>query len=95
MIMSDTTSNKDLNKDKNKDKFKDTVFLPKTDFPMRGNLPEKEPEMVKNWDAQDLFNQVRENAKGKPKWILHDGPPYANGNIHMGHAFNKILKDVD
>ncbi len=82
------------NKDQNKEKFKDTVFLPKTDFPMRGNLPEKEPEMVKNWDKTDLFNKTRENAKGKPKWILHDGPPYANGNIHMGHALNKILKDV-
>ncbi|MEM7617807.1 MAG: isoleucine--tRNA ligase [Pseudomonadota bacterium] len=81
-------------KDKNKDKFKDTVFLPKTDFPMRGNLPEKEPEMVKNWDESNLFNKARESTKGKPKWILHDGPPYANGNIHMGHALNKILKDV-
>ncbi len=78
----------------NNDKFRDTVFLPKTDFPMRGNLPEREPEMIKNWQERDLHGQIRENSKGKPKWILHDGPPYANGNLHMGHALNKILKDV-
>ena len=94
MNMSDKTSTPNQKQDQNKEKFKDTVFLPKTDFPMRGNLPEKEPEMMKNWDSQDLFNKARKNAKGKPKWILHDGPPYANGNIHMGHALNKILKDV-
>ena len=80
--------------DHNKDKFKDSVFLPKTDFPMRGNLPEKEPEMVKNWQKTDLHGQIREASKDKEKWILHDGPPYANGDIHMGHALNKILKDV-
>ncbi|MEM8833647.1 MAG: isoleucine--tRNA ligase [Pseudomonadota bacterium] len=78
----------------NKDKFKDTVFLPKTDFPMRGNLPEKEPAMIENWQKQDLYKKIREKSKSQPKWILHDGPPYANGNIHMGHALNKILKDV-
>jgi len=78
----------------NKDKFKDSVFLPKTDFPMRGNLAEKEPEMMKSWDEMDLHGQIRDASKDKPKWILHDGPPYANGNIHMGHALNKILKDV-
>jgi len=78
----------------NKDKFKDTVFLPKTDFPMRGNLPEKEPAMVKQWQDTGLYNKIREASASKPKWILHDGPPYANGNIHMGHALNKILKDV-
>ncbi len=82
------------NKDQSKDKFRDTVFLPKTNFPMRGNLPEKEPEMVNNWQEMDLYGKIRKNSKGKPKWILHDGPPYANGNIHMGHALNKILKDV-
>ena len=80
----------------NKDPYKDTVFLPKTDFPMRGGLPQKEPEILKQWDDQDIEGQLR--AKGKTesreKWILHDGPPYANGNIHMGHAVNKILKDV-
>ncbi|MEM6811057.1 MAG: isoleucine--tRNA ligase [Pseudomonadota bacterium] len=78
----------------NKDKFKDTVFLPKTDFPMRGNLPEKEPAMIENWEKQGIYSKIREASKGKPKWVLHDGPPYANGNIHMGHALNKILKDV-
>ncbi|CAG0891691.1 unnamed protein product [Cyprideis torosa] len=61
---------------------------------MRGNLPEKEPEMLKNWQDSDLHAQIRAQSKGLPKWILHDGPPYANGNIHMGHALNKILKDV-
>ncbi len=78
----------------NKDKFRDTVFLPKTDFPMRGNLPEKEPAMIAKWEKMDLHGKIREASKGREKWILHDGPPYANGNIHMGHALNKILKDV-
>ena len=74
--------------------YRDTVFLPKTDFPMRGGLPTKEPEILAQWDAIDLYGKMREKAKGKKKFILHDGPPYANGNIHMGHAVNKILKDV-
>jgi len=78
----------------NKDKFKDTVFLPKTDFPMRGNLPEKEPVMAQKWKETGLYAKIRKASADKPKWILHDGPPYANGNIHMGHALNKILKDV-
>lgn len=77
-----------------KDQYKDTVFLPKTDFPMRGGLPQKEPEILARWQEIDLYTQMRKAAAGKPKWILHDGPPYANGNIHMGHALNKILKDV-
>lgn len=87
------TDNKDQAKEA-KDKFRDTVFLPKTEFPMRGNLPTTEPEMIAQWDKSDLYAQIREKSKGKPKWILHDGPPYANGNIHVGHAMNKILKDV-
>ncbi|GJL86073.1 MAG: isoleucine--tRNA ligase [Micavibrio sp.] len=78
----------------NKDKYRDTVFLPKTEFPMRGGLPQKEPGILKKWQEMDLYGQIRENAKGKEKWVLHDGPAYANGNIHMGHAVNKILKDV-
>jgi len=78
----------------NKDQYKDTVFLPKTDFPMRGGLPQKEPEILAKWNAMGLHGKMRDAAKGKEKWILHDGPPYANGNIHMGHALNKILKDV-
>jgi len=74
--------------------YKDTVFLPKTDFPMRGGLPQKEPEILKFWDEINLYDEMRKSRAGSPKWILHDGPPYANGNIHMGHALNKILKDV-
>ncbi len=75
--------------------YKDTVFLPKTEFPMRGNLPQKEPEIIARWQEIDLYNKMREQGKNKKeKYVLHDGPPYANGNIHMGHAVNKILKDV-
>ncbi|MGH1402628.1 MAG: isoleucine--tRNA ligase [Alphaproteobacteria bacterium] len=74
--------------------YRETVFLPKTEFPMRGGLPKKEPEIIAKWDEADLYNQLRKKGEGKPKFILHDGPPYANGNIHMGHAVNKILKDV-
>ncbi|MEM7679577.1 MAG: isoleucine--tRNA ligase [Pseudomonadota bacterium] len=81
-------------KNDNKDKYKETVFLPTTEFPMRGGLPQKEPEIVAKWQSMDLYGKMREAAKGREKWILHDGPPYANGNIHMGHALNKILKDV-
>ena len=80
--------------DANKDKYKDTVFLPTTDFPMRGGLPQKEPEILAKWRAMDLYGKMRAKSEGQPKWVLHDGPPYANGNIHMGHALNKILKDV-
>ena len=80
--------------DNDQDKYRGTVFLPKTEFPMRGNLPQKEPEMVKAWQDMKLDEKIREKSEGQPKWILHDGPPYANGNIHMGHAVNKILKDV-
>ncbi|MCF8496753.1 MAG: class I tRNA ligase family protein, partial [Alphaproteobacteria bacterium] len=77
-----------------KDTYRDTVFLPKTDFPMRGGLPQKEPEILQKWAQADLYKQLRDRAKGRAKFVLHDGPPYANGNIHMGHAVNKILKDV-
>jgi isoleucyl-tRNA synthetase len=74
--------------------YKSTVFLPKTDFPMRGDLPKREPEILKSWNEMGLFKKLRETSKGRTKFILHDGPPYANGNIHIGHALNKILKDV-
>lgn len=74
--------------------YKSTVFLPKTDFPMRGELPKREPEILKRWQEMDLYKQIRARSKGKPKWVLHDGPPYANGHIHLGHSVNKILKDV-
>lgn len=82
------------NQTSNADFYKETVFLPKTDFPMRAGLPQKEPEILKGWQEQDLYQKLRDAAKGKEKWVLHDGPPYANGDIHIGHAENKILKDV-
>ena len=78
----------------NKQDYRDTLLLPKTDLPMRANLPDKEPEFLKKWTEEKLFAKVRESSKGKEKFILHDGPPYANGNLHMGTALNKILKDV-
>ena len=74
--------------------YKSTVFLPKTDFPMRAGLPKREPELLEKWAQMDLFGKIRAASKGKPKFMLHDGPPYANGNLHMGHALNKILKDL-
>lgn len=89
--MSDSTHS---NAPGNTDAYKDTVFLPKTDFPMRGELPKKEPEIVKRWQQADLYKKLRDGSAGRPKYVLHDGPPYANGDIHMGHALNKILKDV-
>ncbi len=76
------------------DFYKETVFLPKTDFPMRGELPKKEPEILKKWQDMDIYARLREASKGRKPFILHDGPPYANGHIHMGHALNKIMKDV-
>ena len=74
--------------------YSSTLFLPKTDFPMRAGLPKKEPEIVARWQEQDMYRRLRDDAKGREKYVLHDGPPYANGNIHMGTGLNKILKDV-
>ena len=74
--------------------LKATVFLPKTDFPMRAGLPKKEPEIQEMWDQIGFFDKLRQKREGCPKFILHDGPPYANGNLHIGHALNKILKDL-
>ena len=71
-----------------------TLFLPKTDFPMKAGLPEREPELLKRWERLRLYDRMREEAMGREKFILHDGPPYANGHIHIGTALNKILKDV-
>jgi len=71
-----------------------TLNLPQTDFPMRANLPRKEPEILKFWDEIGLYRLVQQKTAGRPKFILHDGPPYANGHIHLGHALNKILKDI-
>lgn len=74
--------------------YKPTLNLPQTDFPMKANLSQREPEMLKHWEKINLYQQIRKARKGKNKFILHDGPPYANGNIHIGHAVNKILKDI-
>ncbi|MFH1491542.1 MAG: isoleucine--tRNA ligase [Pseudomonadota bacterium] len=74
--------------------YKDTLNLPKTRFPMKANLVKKEPEMIEQWDRERLYHRIRKAAAGRKRYMLHDGPPYANGNIHMGTAFNKILKDI-
>src|SRR6187549_1362290 len=74
--------------------FRSTVFLPKTDFPMKAGLPQKEPGILARWQQQDLYKQVRDARRGREKFILHDGPPYANGDMHIGHALNHILKDM-
>ncbi|TWI55756.1 isoleucine--tRNA ligase [Halalkalibacter nanhaiisediminis] len=73
--------------------YKETLLMPKTEFPMRGNLPGREPERQEKWKELDIYQQVQKRTEGRPLFILHDGPPYANGDIHMGHALNKILKD--
>ncbi|MGQ0661906.1 isoleucine--tRNA ligase [Sphingosinicella sp.] len=74
--------------------YRDTVFLPKTDFPMKAGLAQKEPAILARWAEEKLYEQLRATRKGRERFILHDGPPYANGDIHMGHAMNKILKDI-
>ena len=74
--------------------YKETLNLPNTAFPMKGNLPQREPEFLSRWAEQRLYQRIQESRKGKPLYVLHDGPPYANGHIHIGHALNKILKDV-
>ncbi|HSM41235.1 MAG TPA: class I tRNA ligase family protein, partial [Afifellaceae bacterium] len=74
--------------------YSKTLFLPKTDFPMRAGLPKKEPELVRRWEEMSLYKRLREASSGRPKYVLHDGPPYANGNIHIGTGLNKILKDI-
>ncbi len=74
--------------------YKKTLNLPKTDFPMKANLVKREPETLRKWEETGLYSEIRKASKGKPLYVLHDGPPYANGHIHMGTAFNKILKDI-
>ncbi|HWP73973.1 MAG TPA: class I tRNA ligase family protein, partial [Methylomirabilota bacterium] len=74
--------------------YKDTLNLPKTAFPMKANLPKLEPEWLERWAAMDIYGRIRQASASRPLWILHDGPPYANGHIHMGTALNKILKDL-
>lgn len=74
--------------------YKSTLNLPKTDFPMKANLPQREPELLASWEKERLYERIQEMGKGRPRYMLHDGPPYANGRIHIGHALNKILKDI-
>src|SRR6478609_8709401 len=74
--------------------YRNTVFLPATDFPMKAGLPQLEAKLLARWEEMDLYKVLRETAKGREKFVLHDGPPYANGHLHIGHALNKILKDV-
>ncbi len=74
--------------------YRATLNLPDTPFPMRGDLPKREPGWVQQWDEQGLYKRLRDARNGRQKFILHDGPPYANGQIHMGHAVNKVLKDM-
>ena len=73
--------------------YNNTINLPKTDFPMRAGLPKREPGFLEGWEKDDLYHELMKKNEGKPLFVLHDGPPYANGNLHMGHALNKILKD--
>ncbi|MGD9867065.1 MAG: class I tRNA ligase family protein, partial [Hyphomicrobiales bacterium] len=74
--------------------WRETLFLPQTEFPMKAGLPRREPELLARWRKMDLYRRLREQSKGREKYILHDGPPYANGHLHIGHALNKILKDM-
>ncbi len=74
--------------------YKATLNLPKTDFPMKANLPQREPDMLAWWEQQKLYDQIQAKGQGRPRYVLHDGPPYANGRIHIGHALNKVLKDI-
>src|SRR5688500_8063104 len=74
--------------------YKDTINLPQTEFPMKADLARREPDMLATWEKERTYARLREVAKGRPLFVLHDGPPYANGTIHIGHALNKILKDI-
>ncbi len=87
-------STDDASPDKASRDYKTTLFLPETEFPMRAGLPKAEPAFLKEWEAAGLYGQLRKASEGRTKFVLHDGPPYANGHLHMGHAFNKILKDL-
>ena len=73
--------------------YRQTLNLPKTEFPMKANLAKREPDILKAWESKKIYHLLSQQARGRPKYILHDGPPYANGNIHIGTALNKILKD--
>lgn len=74
--------------------YKDTLNLPQTDFPMKANLTRREPDILKFWEEKGIYEKLQEKRKNSSHYILHDGPPYANGHIHIGHALNKILKDI-
>lgn len=74
--------------------YKKTLNLPDTTFPMRGDLAKREPSMLKQWEARGFYDRIRKARQGAPRFVLHDGPPYANGEIHIGHAVNKVLKDI-
>ena len=74
--------------------YKDTLLMPNTEFEMRANLTLKEPKLHERWDKENLYEKMKEVHKDRTPFVLHDGPPYANGNIHIGHALNKILKDI-
>ncbi len=74
--------------------WRETLFLPKTDFPMKAGLPEREPKLLERWARLGVYQRMRQESEGREKFILHDGPPYANGHLHVGTALNKILKDV-
>ena len=89
--MSNEQNNNDCNKN-----YSATLNMPETDFPMRGNLPKREPQWVQQWQDNNIYQQIRKisQQQNRPKFTLHDGPPYANGDIHIGHAVNKILKDM-
>jgi isoleucyl-tRNA synthetase len=91
--MNDTPANPTAETGKGPD-YSATLYLPQTDFPMRAGLPQKEPEILKRWQEIDLYARLRADAQGRKKYVLHDGPPYANGSLHIGHALNKVLKDV-
>src|ERR1035437_5710350 len=77
-----------------KNDYRKTLNLPDTPFPMRGDLAKREPQWVREWEEKGIYTKLRAARRGKPKFVLHDGPPYANGDIHIGHAVNKILKDI-
>ncbi len=93
-MLLDTNGNAIAMSDETKRDYRDTVFLPKTDFPMKAGLPQKEPGIQARWQDEGLYKQLRESRAGREKFILHDGPPYANGDMHIGHALNHILKDM-
>ncbi|MBN9448645.1 MAG: class I tRNA ligase family protein, partial [Bosea sp.] len=92
--MNDKTAEKPAAQDAKAQDYSQTLFLPQTEFPMRAGLPQREPELLARWAKMDLYRKLRETAKGRDRFVLHDGPPYANGNIHIGHALNKVLKDL-